>query len=287
MNEYQHHWYTSSDGLKLYARDYGPGSAPFTLLCMHGLTRNSADFEGLIEHLRPDYRILAVDQRGRGNSAMDPDPSRYQVPVYAADMFTLLDGLGITDAVLIGTSMGGLIAMQMLAMRPEIVRGLILNDIGAVIEGEGLARIQGYVGKNSIPASNWQQAAEQTKQLNSHAFPDYNDDDWLRFARRQYRETPQGLLQLAYDPAIAQAAPAGDGGAASMALWPLFDALKDVPMLMVRGAHSDILSQGTVDEMLSRKSQAKAVSIPNRGHAPMLDEAHAVLAIQDFLRSLQ
>lgn len=286
MSDYQSHWYESSDGLKLYSRDYSEGAAPFTVLCMHGLTRNSADFEGLIEHLRPHYPLLVVDQRGRGQSAYDPDPSRYQVPVYAADMFTLLDNRGITDVVLIGTSMGGLIAMQMLAMRPEMIRGVILNDIGAVIEGEGLTRIQGYVGKSTKPASNWQQAADQTKAVNGDAFPDYSNTDWLRFAHRLYRENSQGLPELAYDPAISQTPPAGDGSAVSVELWPLFDALAAVPMLIVRGAHSDILSAQCVAEMLRRKPGAKAVEISNRGHAPMLDEPQAVAAIKNFLESL-
>jgi len=285
MSDFQPYWYTSSDGLKLYARDYGPGKAPFTVLCMHGLTRNSADFEGLIDLLRPHYPLLVVDQRGRGQSQYDSDPSRYQVPVYAADMFTLLDSKGITDVVLIGTSMGGLIAMQMLAMRPDLIRGVVLNDIGAVIEGAGLARIQSYVGSRSA-AADWQEAARQAQRINGAAFPDYSDADWLRFARRLYRENSEGLLEPAYDPAIAQNPPAGDGGPTSVELWPLFDALASVPMLIVRGAHSDILSSPCVAEMLRRKPGARAVEIPNRGHAPALDEPQAVTAIVTFLEDL-
>ncbi|HLS97893.1 MAG: alpha/beta hydrolase [Porticoccaceae bacterium] len=284
MTPYAPLWYQSRDGLDLFARHY-PGDGPFPLLCMHGLTRNSADFEDLVEHLAGRYPILAVDQRGRGESAWDPEPARYQVPVYAEDMFTLLERQGITGAVLIGTSMGGLIAMQMLAMRPDLVKGLVLNDIGAVIEAAGLARIQDYMGKAPVPVTSWGEAARQTRAVNGLAFPDYGDDDWLRFARRLYRENSEGQPVIAFDPAIAPAPTPGAVRAVDM--WAFYDSLPDVPLLIIRGALSDLLSGDCVAEMVRRKTRARAVEIPNRGHAPALDEPEAVAAIEAFLGELR
>lgn len=285
MTRYQPLWYQSSDGLRLFARHYAAPKRDITLLCMHGLARNAADFDGLVDHLAGDHPLLVVDQRGRGRSDYDPDPSRYQVAVYAEDMFTLLEHEGITNTVLIGTSMGGLIAMQMLAMRPDLIRGLVLNDIGAVIEGAGLARIQSYVSRPQ-PVVNWQQAAEQVRRINGVAFPDYTDTDWLRFAKRQYRENAQGELTLAYDPAIADANPAGTAQAASVDMWSFYDSLPDVPLLIIRGALSDILSRECLQEMVRRKAGARSVEISNRGHAPALDEQEALEAIEAFLQTL-
>ncbi|MFA5495540.1 MAG: alpha/beta hydrolase [Porticoccaceae bacterium] len=286
MTRYQPLWYQSADDLRLFARYYPAPNRDFTLLCMHGLTRNAADFEGLIDHLAGNQAILAVDQRGRGNSDHDPDPSRYQIAVYAEDMFTLLEHQGITDTVLLGTSMGGLIAMQMLAMRPDLIRGVVLNDIGAVIEGAGLTRIQNYAGRSARPLATWQQAAEQARRVNGGAFPDYTDADWLRFARRQYRENSEGELVLAYDPAIATASPAGTGEIASVDMWSFYDSLPDIPLLIIRGALSDVLSRECLEEMVRRKTRARGVEIANRGHAPALDEREALDAIETFLQVL-
>ncbi|MAT50365.1 MAG: alpha/beta hydrolase [Porticoccaceae bacterium] len=278
-------WYQSVDGLKLYAARYRQNNAPFTLLCMHGLTRNSADFEGLIAALHSDFDILAVDQRGRGRSQYDSDPKRYVVPVYATDMFTLLERRGIERTVLVGTSMGGLIAMQMMAMRPDLIAGVILNDIGAEIDGAGLARIQGYVGK-SRPVSNWEEATAEAKALNADAFPDYTEADWRRFARRLFQQNEDGVPVLAYDPAIANSTPSGKGGSGNVDMWSFYDSLPDLPTLIIRGALSDILSADCVAEMVRRKRAATAVEVSNRGHAPALDEPDALAAIRTFLASL-
>ena len=283
MTDFAPLWYQSQDGLDLFARQY-PGKAPPHLLCMHGLTRNSADFEGLVDQLEGRYPVLAVDQRGRGQSAWDPEPARYQVPVYAEDMFTLLERQGITSTVLIGTSMGGLIALQMLAMPPDLVKGIVLNDIGAVIEADGLARIQGYMGKPPAPVTTWEQAARQTRAVNGLAFPDYTDEDWLRFARRLYRENDAGHPVIAFDPAIAPAPASGEVQAVDM--WAFYDSLPDIPLLIIRGALSDLLSAECVAGMVRRKRRAAAVTIPNRGHAPALDEPEAVSAIAEFLAGL-
>lgn len=285
MSDYISLWYTSEDDLQLYAREYPGPEEPFSLLCLHGLSRNSADFEGLCGILAGDYHMLAPDQRGRGLSDHDPNPERYQVPVYADDMVTLLTRSHIRRAVLVGTSMGGLIAMQLLAARPDLVAGVILNDIGAVVESAGLARIQGYVGKQKTP-EDWGEAAAQARSLNAQAFPDFSDDDWQRFAHRLYREDDDGRPVLAYDPMIA--VPAGNQTEAprAMDLWSLFETVPPVPKLVIRGALSDILSAECVHQMEAKLPALESVEIPNRGHAPLLDEPEAVAAIRDFLDRL-
>ena len=286
MMTYADHFFRSADGrLDLYARVYA-GSGP-TLLMMHGLTRNSADFEPLIEALDGKYQVLAVDQRGRGRSDHDPDPGNYNPAVYAADMFRLLDQLAIEKAVLIGTSMGGLIAMVMAAMAPDRASGLILNDIGPDVEPSGLARIQSYVGALE-PFANWQAAAAHCKRINIDAFTDVDDGFWMEFARHTCIQRPDGRIQLAYDPSISEGFSDDSPNVAPPDLWPMWDLLGKIPVLSIRGALSDILSARTVAEMQRRHSQDfTAVDIPNRGHAPMLDEPAALAAINAFLQSLE
>jgi len=276
------HRYRSACGrLELYARVYeGEGPA---LLLMHGLTRNSADFEPLAAHLAGRYRLVVPDQRGRGISAYDPDPDNYRPDVYAADMFALLDDLGIASAGLIGTSMGGLMAMIMAATQPARVPAMVLNDVGPRIEAAGLARIQGYVGPSG-DAADWAEAAARCAAINGAAFPDFAEADWLAFARRTCAATPEGRLRLAYDPAIAASVKGDSPATVPPDLWPLWDMLAALPVLVIRGALSDLLSAETVAEMGDRHAGPfAAVSVPKRGHAPMLDEPAALAAITRFL----
>ncbi|MEH6605355.1 MAG: alpha/beta hydrolase [Pseudomonadales bacterium] len=285
MSAYKEITYSSADGLQLYARDYNSSRSGPVLLMMHGLTRNSADFEALCDLLGDRYRMLVADQRGRGLSDWDPNPANYQLPVYASDMFALLDSQSVTEVVLIGTSMGGLMAMIMTSLRPEIIRAVILNDIGPEIDPQGVARIKSYVGK-SMTVSNWDEAAAQCARANGPAFPELTAPQWLQLAKRTYREDDNGVPVLAYDLAISQAIEEDQESAAPADLWPLFDVMAGLPLLVIRGALSDILSQVCVDKMVARHSGVKAVSVTGVGHAPMLDELEAIKAIQDFLASL-
>lgn len=274
------HAYRSACGrLDLFARDYGGDGPP--LLLMHGLTRNSADFDPLVPHLAGRYRLLVPDQRGRGLSAADPDPANYRPDVYAADMFALLGSLSIDRAGLVGTSMGGLMAMVMAAQQPERVSALVLNDIGPVLDPAGLARIGGYVGAAG-PFADWAEAAARTAAINGPAFPDFSDDDWLAFARRTCREDADGRVAFNYDPAIAAAF---DGVPAEQPdLWPLWAALAEKPVLVLRGSLSDLLAPATVARMASEHSGPFfACDIPGRGHAPLLDEPAALAAMVPFL----
>ncbi|RPF72272.1 alpha/beta fold hydrolase [Aurantiacibacter spongiae] len=278
---YATHRYRSSCGrLDLHARDYGGDGPP--ILLMHGLTRNSADFAPLATHLASDYRLIVPDQRGRGLSGFDPDPTNYRPPVYAADMFALLAELKIERAALIGTSMGGLIAMLMQAMKPETIGPVVLNDVGPVLEAEGLSRIAGYVG-GSATMANWNEACEAVASINGYAFPDATDKDWMAFARRVCREREDGAIKFAYDPAIAEGF-AEVEGEAQPDLWPLWEKMADTPVLVVRGALSDLFSTATLRQMEERHAGPfSSVEVPRVGHAPVLDEPEAVKAILTFL----
>ncbi len=275
-------FYQSDDGLRLYARDYGgPESGSPVVLCLPGLTRNSKDFAALADSLSVTYRVLCPDLRGRGRSARDPDPTRYRPDRYVADAITLLDALRIERVIVIGTSLGGMIAMRMMAVDPSRVAAVILNDVGPEVDPRGIARIAGYVGKTAA-VNDWEAAAAQTAQTNGVAFPDYDQGDWIAMARMIYVEKGT-MLVLDYDPAIAQGIPAGTVAAN---LWPLFDAMPPKPMLVLRGESSDILSVETLAEMVRRLPDVTAVSIANRGHAPTLNEADSRSAIEKFLSSL-
>jgi pimeloyl-ACP methyl ester carboxylesterase len=280
--------FLSSDGrLRLYAEECGPKNSALTVLCLHGLTRNIRDFGVLVEHLSTRWRVVAADQRGRGRSQWDPDLANYQLPVYAKDMALLLDRLGIGRVVLIGTSMGGLISMILGAMQPMRVQGIVLNDIGPEIPPAGMARLRESL---LAPARvlTWADAAQQAKRINGHAFPDYRDADWVAFARRTYVEDAMGRPVPAYDPAILQGlSQASDPGAVAPTLWPLWAQLTSVPMLAIRGGTSDILAAETLEKMQAQHQGLITLTLPDLGHAPMLDERAAVVAIDRFLESLQ
>nr|WP_120076806.1 alpha/beta hydrolase [Aurantiacibacter odishensis] len=279
--EYREHRYKSACGqLELFARDYPADGPP--LLLMHGLTRNSGDFEPLAQHLAGKYRLIVPDQRGRGLSQDDPVAANYRPDVYAKDMFALLESLGIEGPGLIGTSMGGLMAMVMNAMKPGYFPAIVFNDIGPVLDPAGLARIGGYVGGGE-PFADWEAAAKACASINSDAFPGYSQADWQAWARRTCRELPDGRIAFAYDPAIADGfADISDEPQPDM--WPLWKALGNTPVLVLRGALTDLLTLDTVREMeLRHAGPFTHVDVPDRGHAPMLDEPAALSAITEFL----
>ena len=288
MESYSDCWYQSSDGLRLYARDYHCRDRgrvePDTILCMHGLTRNSADFSGLARHLCERYRVLAVDQRGRGRSDYDPVIAHYTPMTYVQDMFTLLDQLGLSKVIAVGTSMGGLMAFLMAAMQPQRICKMIINDIGPELDPRGLERIKGYVGKSG-PVHSWDEAVAQCRSINEIAFPDFTDEQWLDFTQGIYREE-NGVPVLAYDPAIAQPMEDEASGAVPPDLWGVFESSSAIPMLVIRGADSDILSRDCVEGMRARRSQLAVEEIPHRGHAPTLTEPASLAAIDSFLADL-
>lgn len=288
MADYSDVYYQSTDGLRLYARDYpcrDPGLAsPPVVLCMHGLTRNSADFAGLAGHLSERYRVVSVDNRGRGLSEYDSNIANYTPATYVQDMFTLLAELDVDRVILCGTSMGGLMSFMMAAMQPDRMLGIIINDIGPEIDPSGLARIQGYVGR-SRPVSSWDEAIAQAREINEVAFPDFSEQEWEDFTRGIYREE-NGVPVLAYDPAISQPMNDDESNAVPPDLWPLFDAIAGIPMLVIRGESSDILAPDCVATMRGKKPDLLFAEIPRRGHAPTLNEADSRKSINEFLATL-
>lgn len=293
MTEYRDFFYHSADGLRLYARDYpcneagrsnADGAEPPVLLCMHGLTRNAADFHGFALHCRDRCRVISADQRGRGRSEWDPQVANYTPATYVQDMFLLLDRLGLERVVLVGTSMGGLMAFMMAASQPGRVAAMVINDIGPEVDPRGLERIRSYVGKSG-PVQSWEQAVAQQKAINAIAFPDFSETQWQEFTRGLYHEE-HGIPVLSYDPAIARPMNDADSGAVPPDLWPLFDASAAIPMLVVRGESSDILAPECVATMRERHPGLQLAIIPKRGHAPMLTEPLAVASIDAFLQGV-
>ena len=279
--------FSSADGtVRLHAGTAGPVDAPLTLLCLHGLTRNGADFGALVDRLSPRYRIVTADQRGRGRSQWDPDTAHYQPATYVGDMFHLLDRLAIERAVLIGTSMGGMMSMMMAATQPARIQALVLNDIGPEVPNSGLERLRKSLASPARIRS-WDDAAAQAKRVNGAAFPDYEAGDWLAFARRTYADHSPGPPVLACDLRILEGLNAADLTAVPANLWSIWDRLAPIPTLVIRGELSDILSAEIVAAMAARHPNLITVNVRNRGHAPMLDEPEAVSAIDAFLERLQ
>lgn len=279
------HWIVLRDGLRMYCREYGPQhhTRP-ALLCLPGLTRNSRDFEGLAASLADRWRVLTPDLRGRGRSDRDPNWHQYQPMTYVADIGELLHQRGEPRVVVIGTSLGGLLAMLMAALHPSALAGAVLNDIGPELEASGLARIATYVGRLP-PVSTWDEAAAQARFANGAALPDYTDEDWRRFARATYRDDGTGRPVLDMDPRIGDAMREAPVSAAPD-LWPLFGMLSGVPVLALRGETSDILSPETFAKMSAIKPDLRTLTVPRRGHAPTLDEPECREAIRDFLEAL-
>jgi pimeloyl-ACP methyl ester carboxylesterase len=278
--------WTSPDGLSLFARDYAAASGPAKLpvIAIHGLTRNSADFETIAPLIaQSGRRVLAVDVRGRGKSDRAPDPMTYQPLNYAHDVLALMDQAGVSRAVFLGTSMGGLITMALAAIRSKVIAAAIINDVGPEVAKEGLARIAAYSGQ-PVDTPGWAEAAAYVKSINAVAFPRYTDADWDAFARRVFRIGTEGSPVLDYDPDIAVPIRAAGAKALVPNLWPMFSRLtKARPVLLVRGENSDLLSEAIAAKMRKRAPKMDFVEVPGVGHAPMLDEPEAKAAIFPFL----
>jgi pimeloyl-ACP methyl ester carboxylesterase len=291
MPGYEEKYYAAEDGLRLYYRDYSAteGAARTPVLCIPGLTRNSRDFDFIADHIAESRRVLTADLRGRGKSAYDPDPRNYAVPAETSDMLRLLDAAGVPRVVVLGTSRGGVIAMTMATFKPGVLAGAILNDIGAQLEAAGLERI--YDVMRAPPSySGWKQAANGLKRGNGAHFPNVSDAQWLAFARALYRED-QGRIAGDYDPKFPAAIlegrgthPRTDAGAAN--LWKWFSALSPVPVLVLRGGRSELLSEATLAAMHAAKPDLVSITVKDRGHVPFLDEPEAVTAIDTFLAGI-
>jgi pimeloyl-ACP methyl ester carboxylesterase len=265
---------SAADGLRLYARDYGPetgGGLP--VVCLSGLARTSADFHELAEALSQDggrpRRVLALDYRGRGRSEWDKNWQNYDVRFEANDTLQVLTAAGIDKAVFVGTSRGGLITMALSAIRPTCLAGAVLNDVGPVLEGKGLMRIRSYVGKLPKPR-NMQEAGYILKQMSDAQFPRWTDRQWERLAQGTWREDG-GQVVLNYDPNLMKGLEALDLEMPLPDLWPLFEGLNPVPVLAIRGANSDLFAASTLAAMQKIHPRLTAITVPDEGHAPAIE----------------
>jgi pimeloyl-ACP methyl ester carboxylesterase len=279
---------TAQDGLRLHVRAYGArASSALPVVCLPGLARTSADFEVLAMALSSDRErpVLALDYRGRGRSDYDHNPANYSLPVELADVLAVLTALGISRAVFVGTSRGGILTMLLAAARPTAIAGCVLNDIGPVIELAGLMRIKSYVGKLPQPAS-FREAADSLQRLFGSQFPKWRDADWLAFARRTYKEV-DGRIVPDYDPTLATTLAGVSPERPLPPLWREFDALARVPVMVVRGTNSDILSATTVAAMRERRRSLEVLEVADEGHAPRLSDPQTVNAIAAFVAACE
>jgi len=287
MADFTERRWTSQDGLSLYARDYAGAAGPARLpvVCLHGLTRNSKDFADLAPLIAATgRRVIVPDVRGRGLSDRDPQPAHYVPNIYARDVLALLDKLGISRALFVGTSMGGIVSLAISGMRRHAVAGLVLNDVGPEVCNVGIERIKSYVGKK-VEIGSWDDAAAYLRTINGAAFPDYEEADWAAFARRTFADR-DGVPRLDYDAAIMQPLSQNRYKAMTFVAWYLFKRLaRSAPVLLVRGELSDLLSKEIAGKMQHRAPAMRRVEVPRVGHAPMLSEPQAAEAIQAFLRT--
>jgi pimeloyl-ACP methyl ester carboxylesterase len=274
---------TTRDGIRLYARHYpAPGSTRRPILCLAGLTRNSRDFHLIATALSgdgPEQRdVFTLDCRGRGASDYAPSWKDYAVPIEMLDVQDFMTVHQLHGAGILGTSRGGMITMVMAAAQPSLIGAVVLNDIGPVIENEGLTRIAGYVGKTPTPRT-WQDAARQVETANARYFPSVPGEEWDAVARQFFNES-DGAPAPGYDPLIARGFSLGDGPVPEM--WPQFLALANFPCMVVRGSHSDLLSAETVLKMQERHPNCGAITVDGQGHAPLLRDQPTIGAIKAF-----
>lgn len=280
--QYSDGYWQSNDGLRLHYRDYaGPKSKP-PIICIPGLTRNARDFAHVAERLAGDWRVICVELRGRGDSGYAKDPLSYEPITYVRDIELLLAELKVKKFIAFGTSLGGIVTMLLAATGPGRIQGAMINDIGPEIEPAGLARIRGYVGRaTSWPT--WVHAGRAVAEIQGQAYPEFTLVDWIAMAKRLNRLTSAGRIVPDYDAKIAEAMKVPQE---AIDLWPAFAALGDVPVTILRGGLTDILSEKTAKEMARMLPAARLVTVPNVGHAPNLDEPQAARAIDALLKAV-
>jgi pimeloyl-ACP methyl ester carboxylesterase len=278
---------TAQDGLRLHVREYGPRTAlALPVVCLPGLARTVADFDALAPALangQPPRRLIAIDSRGRGQSDYDSNPENYNLAVELGDVVTVLTALEIGEAVFIGSSRGGLLTMLLGVAHPTAVAGVVLHDIGPVIEPKGLARIKSYVGKLPQPR-NFGEGAEILRRLFDAQFPRLTGEQWLAAAQRTWK-MDNGELVPTYDVELARTLAELDIERPLPAMWTEFDALSRVPILVIHGANSDILSADTVTAMHARHPTMESIEIADQGHVPLLDSPDLIRRVAKFVCS--
>lgn len=276
----------SADGLKLHAKVVGPDASPaLPVLCLPGLTRTADDFDVIARALATDAaaprRVVAMDYRGRGLSDYDPEPANYNVPNEMGDVLAIAASLGIERAILLGTSRGGMISMALAAAQPQLLAGVILNDIGPALAIGGLMKIKGYIA--DPPARRtWDEAERGLKELFGGVFPTLNNEGWAAWTRRAFRDKPGGRLERTYDVRLAKTLEAVTPETPLPPIWELFDKLAGVPLMLVHGGLSDLLPPQGVQEMAARRPDMEVVEVPDEGHAPLLADAPTMARIVAF-----
>jgi pimeloyl-ACP methyl ester carboxylesterase len=271
---------TAQDGLRLHVREYGErSSSRLPVVCLPGLTRTVADFEDLSPALATTRRVIALDSRGRGQSDYDQNPANYNLTIELADLVHVLSALEIAPAIFVGSSRGGILTMLLAATKPDSVAGAVLHDIGPVIEPQGVARIKSYVGKLPQPHS-FEEASEILRSLFAANFPFLTMTQWLIAAQRTWRVS-NGTFTLCYDPNLTHALADFQVERPPSPLWNEFDALSRVPLVVIRGANSDILSTETAAAMRAHHPDMELIEVPNQGHVPLL-EGNLIHRITDF-----
>jgi pimeloyl-ACP methyl ester carboxylesterase len=272
----------AQDGLKLYFRDYGdPASDKLPVLCLTGVTRNSRDYHDFASRIAHDRRVLALDYRGRGLSARDPDWHNYAAQVYADDIRQVMAATNCHRVIAVGTSLGAILTMGLAVLAPMAIAAAILNDAGPELDTSGLARIVAYIGEDR-PVDGWDAAAARAKEL-FPAVGQRSETEWKKIAYGTFREGADGLLHYDWDPAIAKALAAA-GPVPD--LWPYYRALRPVPVLALRGEISDVLAADTFERMGHDMPNLTRVTVKGVGHVPSLAEPEARQAIDAFLSTL-
>lgn len=288
-NGFSDFFYTAPDGLKLHARIYGDANAGLPVICLPGLTRNSRDFHELALYLSTKAeklrKIIAFDYRGRGQSDYDPDIGHYNVGVEAGDVLAGLSALGIADAAFIGTSRGGLIIHVLGALKPAVLNAIVLNDIGPVIEAEGLANIRGYLDRTPKPRS-FADTVDAQRRVHGADFTALDEADWARMVRAICRETDAGWVPD-FDPALVDTLAGVDFSKPLPDLWPQFEALAALPLLAIRGANSKLLSAATLCKMQKRHDGMETITVEGQGHAPFLETGDLPQRIAAFLDRIE
>jgi len=277
----------SQDGLSLACRCFDAATSErLPLLCLPGLSRNSRDFIALgrffSRHPGEPRNVIAIDYRGRGFSDSDPNWRNYRPVVEAQDVLTVATALGVERAILVGTSRGGIIAMLIGALRPRLIAGVVLNDVGPVLEGTGLARIKSYLSTRSTVA-NLDEAATLLRSMSGAQFPGLTHEDWRALAEAYFAETKRGLAPQ-YDPNLRKTAIDLDVTEKIPVLWSQFMSLARVPILAIRGEHSDILSARTLAEMAERNPGLEQLTVTGQGHAPLLRDEPTLKRIDAFAK---
>jgi pimeloyl-ACP methyl ester carboxylesterase len=281
-------FFTAPDGLRLHVRDYGPRlTSALPVVCLPGLARTARDFHALALALATDAvaprRVVAFDYRGRGESDRDHDPENYSLTVELADLRAMLTAFGMSLAIFIGTSRGGILTMLLAAAQPTVIAGTVLNDIGPVIEPQGLLRIKAYVGKLPQPRT-FEEGGLILKRLFHAQFPNLTEADWNNAARLTWTEDGD-QLKLSYDAQLSRTLAKFDLDQEIPPLWAQFDALAAMPLMIIRGGLSDLLSAATVAAMQARRNATEVIKVPDQGHPPLLSSPDMIRRIGNFCRS--